>query len=72
MAKENLRGQDYWIEIDGKARLVTVVTHIRNDRWMVEGRALPKRFTRWCGRRRTIVHRDEMTWVAAPAEKGAK
>lgn len=61
---DNLRGLDAWVEFDGTSRRVTIVTHIRGSIWLVEGRALPKRFARWAGRiRRTTVTRDKMTLI---------
>jgi hypothetical protein len=67
--EDNLRGWDVLVEFDGIDRLVSVVTHIRNGIWLVEGRTLPKRFERYSGCRRTTVARESMTLVAAPEAK---
>jgi hypothetical protein len=64
--EDNLRGWRVLVEIDGKDRLVTVVTHIRNGIWLVDGRTLPKRFERYLGCRRTTVPREAMTLVEKP------
>jgi hypothetical protein len=47
--------------VDGHWCRVEVVTHIRGDRWLVEGATLPAwyRRGRW-GPRRTIVAESEM------------
>ena len=60
-SRENLRGLRAWVAVDGKFRRITVITHIRNDRWLVEGRELPKRFLRPDRQvRRTTVHHSEI------------
>lgn len=63
---ENLRGWEAIVDFDGAPRMVTIITHIRGDRWMVEGRELPKRFERYRGCRRTVVMRSQMMLYAGP------
>jgi hypothetical protein len=51
--RENLRGAEVIVVLEGRARWVTVVTHIRGDRWRVEGRR----------GKRAIVRERDMTFV---------
>jgi len=64
--KKNLRGWSASVDFDGVDRVVTVVTHVRNDIWLIDGRTLPKRFERYHGCRRTTVPRDWLTLIAPP------
>ena len=57
---ENWRGLDILAKIDGVLYPVTVVTHIRNGVWLVDGRALPKRFEIYRGCRRTTITEEQM------------
>lgn len=59
----NLRGRRAWVEFDGKRCLVDIVTHIRDELWLIDGRSLPKRFERYLGCRRTTVSVDALTLV---------
>lgn len=43
---ENLRYRTALLTVDDKQCRVTIITRIRGDRWLVEGRDLPKRFVR--------------------------
>ena len=56
---ENLRGKIAAVRVDGALQRVEIVTHIRNDHWMVEGR----QFANW--RERWIVPRSELIFVKA-------
>ena len=61
---ENLRGCSAWLNVDGRVCHVEIVTHIRNDCWLVEGRRLPK----WCERgyppvRRLVVPRCYLSLI---------
>jgi hypothetical protein len=58
MAAENWRHRRAEVFMDGRYRPVTIVTHIRNDIWLVEGSRLPIRFERSRGIRRTTVDRS--------------
>lgn len=58
----NLRGERMFVVVDRRFRRVTVITHIGNDMWLVDGRGLPKCCERDTGRRRLVVHRDELWW----------
>jgi len=61
----NLRGWEAIVYIDDEPCWVTIITHIRNDRWLVEGDDLPERFERYRGCRRTIVEREDMMLTVA-------
>lgn len=65
---ENLRGWQALVTFDGSDRLVTIVTHIRNGVWLVEGRTLPSRFERYRGCRRTTVPVERLMLVAQPED----
>ncbi len=56
---ENLRGRIAAVRDGGVLRRVEIVTHIRNDRWLVEGRE----FYNW--RERSVVPRAELIFVKA-------
>lgn len=63
---KNLRGRHALVKVDGQVRPVTVVTHIRDDVWLVEGDALPVRYQRFDNGRRTTVKRRALTLVDEP------
>jgi hypothetical protein len=68
-AEPNLRGWRATVRFDGRAIRVTVVTHIRNDFWMVDGRRLPDRFIRgwfYGDIRRAVVPRSALKALKAP------
>lgn len=64
--EDNLRGATVVFNLgDGRDRWGEVITHIRDDRWLIEARRiLPKKYQRgeW-SRRRVILHRKDFTWV---------
>lgn len=66
MTRENLRGRPALVKIDGQVRRVTVVTHIRDDVWMVEGDSLPIRYQRNDNGRRATVKRRALVLVEEP------
>lgn len=47
--RANLRGRIVTLTIDGKEIRGTVITHIRNGRWLIESRSLPQRYQRGAG-----------------------
>jgi hypothetical protein len=66
MTGENLRGWTAKVVVHQARLPVRVITHIRNDVWLVEGSRLPH----WClrdnGVRRLNVHRDDLLDLKAP------
>ena len=71
--RRNLRGRSVLVRIDGIRYPATVVTHIRDDQWMVEGEELPERYGRgweWASCRRAVVRRDHMRLVRFERQEG--
>lgn len=61
-AAANLRGKTVTFTLNGREIVGVVVTHIRNRRWMIQSRQLPKSYARGDARwaiRRIILPRDE-------------
>ena len=61
--RENLRGRKVLVEIDGQWLRVEVLTHIRDDKWMVQGHQLPSRFMRRFVGRRTVVSEADIRFI---------
>ena len=59
-----LRGESVSFVFNGRTLHGCVITHIRDGRWMVEARYLPKEYERGAGSwtcRRIVLARDEFT-----------
>ena len=62
----NLRGMRALFDLDGRQIIGTIVTHIRNGRWMIESRKLPREYARngaWWSVRRIVLPRDQFTVI---------
>ena len=66
----NLRGAAATVNVNGRDCRVEVVTHIRNDRWLVTGPSLPGRCIRDDGSRRMTVHRSDLVLAATDRQGG--
>jgi hypothetical protein len=56
---KNLRGTRVTFQLDGKTNVGTVLTRIRDTRWMVVCSTLPGRYRRPDGSRRITLDRSE-------------
>lgn len=63
-AEGNLRHKKVSFSIEGRTISGTVITHIRDGRWIIESPRLPKQYARGAGYwavRRIVLPRDSFT-----------
>lgn len=67
--RENLRGRHMIARVENRDYRVTVITHIRDGRWLVQGHKLPKSCQRFLFRRTTVY---ESCLRPAPIQKSGR